>query len=264
MTDNTITLSRDGDVAIVTIESPATLNALSAGSARHLSQILDQAAEEFRAILLTGSGPKAFCTGADLSSTPDAHWIDANGRLDSSLSIQEVFNPLATRLRNLRVPIVTAVCGAAAGFGCTLALLGDMVVAGQSAYFMQAFGRIGLVPDGGSTYVLTRLLGKARAMEMVLMGGKIPSAQALEWGLINRVVPDSEVLSTATQIARELAKGPYSMRLIRQLIWEGLDATWHEQVHRESLAQREAAFSVDFAEGVAAFKEKRAPHFKGQ
>ena len=264
MTDNTILLSRDGDIAIVTIDSPATMNALSAGAARQLSQTLDQAAKEFRAILLTGTGEKAFCTGADLSSTPDAHWINAEGRLDSSLSIQEVFNPLATRLRNLNVPVVTAVCGAAAGFGCTLALLGDIVVAGQSAYFMQAFRRIGLVPDGGSTYVLTRLLGKARAMETVLMGGKISATQALQWGLINRVVPDPEVLSTATEIAREFAKGPFSMGLIRQLIWEGLDATWHEQIHRESLAQRDAAYSDDFAEGVAAFKEKRAPVFKGK
>ncbi len=263
MTDGRIKLEQDGNVAIVTIDSPATLNALSAPAAVELSRTLDQAGRQGRAILLRGAG-KAFCTGGDLSSQPEPHWMDPDGRMDASISLQEVFNPLATRLRNLPVPLVVAVNGAAAGFGCSLALMGDIIVAGESAFFMQAFCRIGLVPDGGSTYMLTRLLGKARAMEMVLQGGKVPAKQAMEWGLINRLVPDAEVMPTALAIAHEFGNGPFALGTIRQLIWEGLDASWNDQLYRESMAQREASYSEDVAEGMAAFKEKRRPMFKGR
>jgi 2-(1,2-epoxy-1,2-dihydrophenyl)acetyl-CoA isomerase len=167
-------------------------------------------------------------------------------------------------MREMRVPLVTAVNGAAAGVGCSLALLGDLIVAGESAYFLQAFRRIGLVPDGGSTWLLPRAIGKARAMEMALLGEKVSAAQALDWGLINRCVPDIELMSVAMTLATALADGPASLGLTRQILWASLDADWPAQLHRERLAQKTAGKTEDFAEGVGAFLAKRPAAFKGR
>ena len=153
---------------------------------------------------------------------------------------------------------------AAAGVGCSFALMGDIVVAAESAYFLQAFRRIGLVPDGGSTYLLPRLVGKARAMEMALLGEKIPAARALDWGLINRCVPDAELMPTALALAAELAAGPRSLGLIRRAIWDSLDAGWTEQLQAERAAQKLAGKTDDFIEGVGAFLQKRPAAFKGR
>jgi 2-(1,2-epoxy-1,2-dihydrophenyl)acetyl-CoA isomerase len=171
---------------------------------------------------------------------------------------------MVTALRDLPVPIVTAVNGPAAGVGCSLALMGDIIVAAESAYFLQAFRRIGLVPDGGSTYLLPRLIGKARAMEMALLGDKIPAAKALDWGLINRVAPDAELMPTALEIAKELARGPKALGLIRKAMWASLDAAWLEQLHEERMAQRIAGKTDDFREGVQAFLQKRPAAFQGR
>jgi 2-(1,2-epoxy-1,2-dihydrophenyl)acetyl-CoA isomerase len=161
------------------------------------------------------------------------------------------------------MPIVTAVNGAAAGVGCSLALMGDMIVAGESAYFLQAFRRIGLVPDGGSTYLLPRMIGRARAMEMTLLGERVAAAKALEWGLVNRVVPDFELISEATKLAHELANGPASLGMIRKIMWRSLDADFTDQLADEARTQNEAGRSKDFIEGVTAFLEKRPAQFAG-
>jgi 2-(1,2-epoxy-1,2-dihydrophenyl)acetyl-CoA isomerase len=137
-------------------------------------------------------------------------------------------------------------------------------VAAESSYFLQAFRRIGLVPDGGSTYLLPRMIGKARAMEMALLGDKIPAKTALEWGLINRCVPDAELMTTAMTLAKELAAGPMALGMIRKLIWESLDADWDAQLTAERKAQRKAGKSADFIEGVSAFLQKRVAQFKGK
>jgi 2-(1,2-epoxy-1,2-dihydrophenyl)acetyl-CoA isomerase len=168
-----------------------------------------------------------------------------------------------TLMRDFPLPIVTAINGAAAGVGCSIALMGDLVVAAESAYFLQAFRRIGLVPDGGSTYLLPRLIGRARAMEMTMLGERLPAAKALEWGLINRCVPDAELLPTATKLAEELANGPKALGLIRKLMWESLDAEWSAQLGAERNAQRTAGKTDDFVEGVKAFLEKRPAQFTG-
>jgi 2-(1,2-epoxy-1,2-dihydrophenyl)acetyl-CoA isomerase len=138
-----------------------------------------------------------------------------------------------------------------------------MIIAGESAYFLQAFRRIGLVPDGGSTYLLPRMIGRARAMEMTLLGERITAAKALDWGLINRVVPDFELMTEATSLAKALAEGPASLGLIRRIMWRSLDADFDAQLADEAKTQDVAGRTKDFVEGVKAFLEKRPAQFTG-
>jgi len=260
-----IKVSRDGDVAIITLYDPATMNAAGMDMGAELIAALKAETlgdKACRAIVLTGDG-RGFCSGANLQAGPAGGRVDGDGKPDAGSGLETLYNPLVTAIRDLPVPIVTAVNGAAAGVGCSLALLGDIIVAGESAYFLQAFRRIGLVPDGGSTYMLPRAIGKARAMEMALLGERLPAAQALEWGLINRCVPDAELMSTALGLAHELAKGPFSLGLIRKAIWDSLDANWQEQLYNERRAQQIAGKSDDFREGVQAFLQKRPAAFTG-
>ncbi len=252
-------------VAVITLSDPATMNAAGVDTVAELTDAFRRIATgglKARAIVLTGEG-RGFCSGANLSSGVGASF-DADGKPDAGRGLEIHYNPLVTLMRDSELPIVTAVNGAAAGVGCSLALLGDIVVAAESSYFLQAFRRIGLVPDGGSTYILPRLIGKARAMEMALLGDKIPAKTALDWGLVNRCVPDAELMPTAMAIATELARGPMALGMIRQLIWTSLDQTWLEQLHEERLTQRVAGKSADFGEGVQAFLQKRPAAFTGQ
>jgi 2-(1,2-epoxy-1,2-dihydrophenyl)acetyl-CoA isomerase len=257
-----IKVSEDGPVTVIAFADPATMNAAGVDTAQELTAAFDAATAEgssTRAIVLTGEG-RGFCSGANLSGGGGS----ASGGGDAGSSLKAVYNPLVTKVRNLTVPLVTAVNGAAAGVGCSIALMGDMIVAAESAYFLQAFRRIGLIPDGGSTYLLPRMIGRARAMEMALLGERVPAAKALEWGMINRVVPDTELMSTAIALAGDLAKGPASLGLIRQTIWASLDSDWADQLDRERKGQSIAGRTEDFREGVAAFLQKRPAAFKGR
>jgi 2-(1,2-epoxy-1,2-dihydrophenyl)acetyl-CoA isomerase len=169
------------------------------------------------------------------------------------------------RLRDLPIPIVTAVNGPAAGAGMSLALMGDLVVCARSSYFLQAFRRIGLVPDCGSTWLLPRLIGRARAMELSLLGEKLPAETALAWGLVNRVVEDGLLMEEARGVARKLADGPtLALGLIRRLYWESPDNSHEDQIELERRFQTQAGASADFQEGVAAFLEKRPARFEGR
>jgi 2-(1,2-epoxy-1,2-dihydrophenyl)acetyl-CoA isomerase len=250
---------QDG-VALITLSDPATLNAISVEMTGELTVFFQRATEEARAIVLTGEG-RAFSSGANLAS--GAPPVDAEGQPDLGGRLEKTFNPFVTMLRGLPIPYVTAVNGAAAGIGCSFALLGDLIVAGESAYFLQAFRRIGLVPDGSATYHLPRMIGRVRAMEMMLLGERIPARQAFEWGLVNRCVPDAELLPTAKALALELANGPASLGMIRRLAWASLDNSWDEQLQAERQAQRQAGRTEDFREGVQAFFEKRPAKFSG-
>lgn len=260
MSQSKVKSTRDGDVAILTLSDPATLNAAGVDMAEDLTAALEDAVDGgARAVVLTGEG-RGFCSGANLTF-PDRNAGPAPSAGDS---LKTIYNPLIRMIRDLPVPFVTAVNGPAAGIGCSFALIGDLIVAAESAYFLQAFRRIGLVPDGGSTYLLPRLIGKARAMEMTLLGERVPAAKALEWGLINRCVPDDELMPTALNLAQQLASGPKSLSLIRKAIWASLDAEFADQLEHERIAQGEAGRSEDFAEGVAAFLQKRPAAFKGR
>ena len=252
----------NGAVAVLTLSDPATLNAIAPDMVDELNEGFARAAREARCVVLTGEG-RGFSSGANLTSDGPAP-TDADGRIDVGKRLQEHYNPFVSSLRELPIPFVTAVNGPAAGIGCSYALLGDIIVAAESAYFLQAFRRIGLVPDGSATYHLPRMISRARAMEMMLLGEKLPAAKALEWGLINRCVPDAELMPTAMAIAKQLAEGPTkTLGMIRRLAWRSLDADWKEQLQAEREAQREAGRSEDFREGVQAFYQKRPPNFKG-
>lgn len=251
----------EGAVAVITLNDPATLNAADPAMVLELADAVKRAEGEARALVLTGEG-RGFSSGAKLGG--DRPPMADDGKIDLGKALQEAYNPFMSQLRDLSIPLVTAVNGAAAGVGCSIALMGDMIIAGESAYFLQAFRRIGLVPDGGATYQLPRMIGRARAMEMMLLGEKLPAAKALEWGLINRVVPDAELAPAALKLATELADGPTkTLGMIRKLAWQSLDNEWEAQLMAERSAQRDVGRYTDFAEGVAAFIQKRPAKFTG-
>jgi len=251
-------------VAIITLSDPGTLNALGVDMAGELRAALERAGKEARAVVITGEG-RGFSSGANLSAprTVDATQGGPDPR-DAGAALESTYNPLVSAVRDLPIPVVTAVNGPAAGVGCSVALLGDIIIAAESAYFLQAFRRIGLVPDGGSSYILPRMIGRARAMEMMLLGEKVSAKTALEWGMVNRCVPDGELMATAMGFAKQLAEGPAALALIRKQAWDSLDSSWKDQLHAERMNQRNAGQTEDFVEGVSAFVGKRQAKFKGK
>ena len=265
MTYSKIKTSVADGIGVITLADPSTLNAAGLDLMDELQQAFAamKADAAVRCVVLTGEG-RGFCSGANLSGRgPAAETPDPEGP-DAGASLEAVYNPFVTSLREYPVPIVTAVNGVAAGVGCSLALMGDIIVAAESAYFLQAFRRIGLVPDGGSTYLLPRLIGKARAMEMALLGDKVPAKTALDWGLVNRCVADDQLMATAMELAKALATGPKALGAIRKLVWESLDEEWAAQLHAERLAQKTAGRTEDSREGILAFLQKRPAEFKGR
>ena len=263
-------LELDGAVATLIFNDPDNLNAMSEPMLTSFEKALDVIEDPetgVRCLILTGAG-RGFCAGANVtrmdSKSSDSSQSRPNANPDAGAGLERVYHPILRRLRNLHCPIVSAVNGPCAGIGMRFALMGDMIIAGKSAFFLQAFRRIGLVPDGGATYLLPRIIGMARARELTLMGERLPAETALEWGLINRVAEDASLMDDAKQLAQDLAKGPMSLGMIRELLWSSVDAAYEEQLNNERMAQRTAGRTNDFAEGVAAFKEKRETNFQGQ
>lgn len=245
-------------VAVVKFNRQHALNALIPALLEELEAVLDQILKPdsgVRCLLLTGEG-RAFSSGADLAAS--------GPRKDTGRILETHFNPLLERLIDLPMPFVTAVNGPAAGAGCSLAIAGDIVIASKSAYFLQAFVNIGLVPDVGSTWLLPRLIGKARAQAMMMLGEKVSAETALNWGMIYKVVEDDNLMTSAMEIATKLAKGPtQSLTLIRRMTKMSLENGLTAQLRQERLNQRIAGDTADFAEGVAAFLAKRPASFSG-
>jgi 2-(1,2-epoxy-1,2-dihydrophenyl)acetyl-CoA isomerase len=262
MTYNTILFDLADGVATITLNRPDMLNAIST---EMVTEIADAAgrveAGAARCLLITGAG-KGFCAGADLGGGDINPEMIQNADFDAGLQLEQHFNPLVRQLNALPVPVVSAVNGVAAGAGCSLALTADFVVASERAYFLQAFINIGLVPDAGSTWVLPRLVGRARATQMMMLGDRVPAAQALDWGMIHSVASENDLMPSARKLAARLAAGPRrSYHLLRQSIQSALDSTLDETLERERAFQREAGRTAEFREGVRAFSEKRKPAF---
>jgi len=259
------TLGIDGPVAVLRMDHQEVMNAVSMEMLGGLIEALDEIEArkaEVRCVVLTGAG-RAFCSGANLQGRNTQQ--QKPGRSNGGAALETGFHPFLRRIRNLHCPLVTAVNGPAAGAGMSFALMGDMIVCARSAYFLQAFRRIGLVPDCGSTWLLPRLVGKARAIELSLMGERLPAEKALEWGLINRLHDDAVLMEEAMKLARELASGPtVALSLIRKLYWDSPGNSFEDQLNLEYQSQRMAGSSEDFREGVTAFLEKRPAKFAGK
>lgn len=258
-------LEFDGPVATLMFDHQEVMNAFSLEMYNGLTEALDvieDKRDEVRCVVLTGAG-KAFCTGANLQARNNDQSPGRKAAAGSTL--ETVFHPFLRRLRNLHCPLITSVNGPAAGAGMSFALMGDIVVCARSSYFLQAFRRIGLVPDCGSTWLLPRLIGKARSVELSLLGERLPAEKALEWGLVNRVVDDAALAEETRKLAHDLANGPtVALSLIRQLYWESEHNSFEDQLDLEMRSQLKAGKTEDFKEGVGAFLEKRPAKFKGR
>ena len=258
-----ITFEAEQGVATITLNRPNVLNSFNMPMAAELQQALEAAAEDdrIRAVLLTGAG-RAFCAGQDLAETAPA---DGSPGPEISEIVRKSYNPVVRAIRRLEKPVVCAVNGVAAGAGANLALACDVVLAADTASFVQAFSKIGLIPDTGGTFFLPRLVGLARATALAFFGDKLAAADAQAMGMIYRVVEATRLLDEARVIARRLATQPtrgfgLTKRAFNQSLANDLDA----QLEVEAELQAEAARTADFAEGVRAFLEKRQPSFAGR
>jgi 2-(1,2-epoxy-1,2-dihydrophenyl)acetyl-CoA isomerase len=259
----TVDVTRDGSAARILLNRPDALNAWNEQFGRDLLDAVStlSADDSIRAVLITGAG-RGFSSGADLKEVRGG---DDGGAPDLSARLKEIYHPIITGLREMPKPVVAAVNGPAVGIGCSLALAADLIVAGESAYFLLAFVNIGLVPDGGSTAFLPARVGYARAAEMAMLGERVPAQQALDWGLINQVVADGELEAISTALLDRLANGPTaSYAGAKRLLNRRMYADLAGQLDAEAEAQREQGQSKDFIEGVVAFVEKRPPNFVGE
>ncbi len=262
MTYEKILLARDNGLATLTFNAPDRLNAVSRKMIAEIKTCWEELAADdtVRAVLITGAG-RGFCAGADLADPDRA----AGATADSGAALDKYFNPVIRLMRTIPKPSVAAVNGVAAGVGMSFALASDIAIAGKSASFLQAFARIGLPPDGGSTWFLPRLVGDQRARTLAMLAPQIPAEKAKEWGLIWDVVDDAALMTTATEIARKLASGPtLALARIKGALAQAGGNDLSTQLDVERDYQRELGRSDDFREGVAAFLAKRKPDFKGR
>ena len=259
----TVNVHRRGHAAKVELNRPEALNAWNTQFGVDLLDAVKRVRDddEVRAVVLTGAG-RGFSSGADLKAGFEPL---ADGKPDVHTRLTERYHPIITGIREMPKPVIAAVNGPAVGIGCSLALCSDIIVAGESAYFLLAFVNIGLVPDGGSSLFLPARIGFTRAIEMAMLGERVPAAQALEWGLANRVVADADLPAAADELVDRLAAGPTgsyagTKRQINRWVYGGM----HDQLALEARIQQERALSGDFLEGVQAFVEKRQARFSGR
>lgn len=263
-TYETIRLASQGAVATITLNRPERLNAAPPAMFDEIRAALDVLPQlGARALLITGEG-RAFCSGADLAGR-DAEPAATTRGARAREALTAHYAPTMLALARLPVPVVAAVNGPAAGIGCSLALAADFTLAARSAYFLEAFVNIGLVPDGGATWMLPRLVGKARATEMMMLGERIAAERAEAWGLIHRAVADAELMREAQVLAARLAAGPTrALGLMRQGLARALEQTYAEALATEAEHQCIAADTEDAREGAAAFLGRRKAVFAGR
>ncbi len=260
MTYETITIEVTDQIATITLNRPNRLNAMPPQMADEIADALDNLGGA-RALLITGAG-RAFCSGADLQARGGTTPVGSGG---SYGALTRHYNPTMMKIAKLDIPVITAVNGPAAGVGCSLALCSDFAIAGKSAYFLQAFVNIGLVPDGGASWMLPRLVGKARATEMMMLGEKITGEKAADWGLVYKCVEDAELMTEARALASRLANGPtVAYAVMRQNILTALENSYSAALLTEAEGQRIAGNTEDAREGGKAFLEKRKAEFKGR
>jgi 2-(1,2-epoxy-1,2-dihydrophenyl)acetyl-CoA isomerase len=260
MSYETIKVESDGPVTTITLNRPERLNACPPAMALEIRDAL-AGNRDARCFLITGEG-RAFCSGADLAGgSGDRTTAGGRGSYDA---LSQSYNPLMVEMTRCPAPIVTAVNGPAAGVGCSIALAGDFAIAGKSAYFLQAFVNIGLVPDGGASWMLPRLIGKARATEMMMLGEKISGEKAADWGMIYKCVEDAALMDEARALATRLANGPtVALGQMRENLIKALQSDYSAALHQEAVGQWRAGDSGDAREGIIAFLQKRKADFKG-
>lgn len=259
---NIIAEEKNG-VGYLTFNRPKALNSFNVDMHREVAEVLNQWTKnpEVRCVVISGEG-RGFCAGQDLGDRV----VDPNAEApDLGYSIETYYNPLIKTIVNMPKPVICAVNGVAAGAGANIVLACDLVIAAKSANFVQAFCRLGLVPDSAGTWFLPRAVGHARAMGLALLGDKLPAETAKEWGMIWDVVEDAELKTKVTELAERLAKQPtFGLSLIKKAIHQSSNNTFDEQVLLERDLQRIAGRSEDYREGVQAFMNKREPNFKGR
>jgi len=254
-----IQYSLDNGLATVTLNRPQSMNALTSQMRAEITHAMKAAATEARAVVLTGAG-SAFCTGQDLKDA------SANGnQIDLERTLRDEYTPMLEAIYDCPVPTISAVNGPAAGAGANLALAADVVIATESAYFLQAFAKIGLMPDAGGSWFLPRQMGLAKAMGAALFADKIPARQASDWGMIWEAVPDESFEAHWKARAAYLATGPSkAFGAIKQALRQSTGNSLPDQLSLEAHLQGELGRSRDFMEGVTAFVEKRKPGFEGR
>ncbi|MDB5945169.1 MAG: Unsaturated acyl-CoA hydratase [Ramlibacter sp.] len=267
MTEQTVLYSTQGAVALITLNRPQALNSFTRQMHRELWEALDriEADKSVRACVITGAG-RGFCAGADLAEFDFSPGPDLVARADPGPVIDKAFNPTVRKLQALRVPTVAAVNGVAAGAGASLAMTCDLAVAASSASFIQAFSRIGLVPDAGGSWFLIKRLGLARALGAAMLGDKLSAADAKEQGMIWEVAPEGEdCVQAAMKLAQRLAGMPTrALVATRHLLRAAASNDLDQQLDAERDAQSSLGKTHDYIEGVMAFREKRPPQFKGE
>ena len=261
---DTIKLDIADAVASITLNRPDRLNSMPPAMADDIREALDHLPGlGARALLITGEG-RGFCSGADLAGDRSAGGA-VSGGARSRNALRSHYNPMLTALAHLDIPVVVAVNGPAAGVGCSFALSGDFTLASKSAYFLQAFVNIGLVPDGGSSWLLPRLIGVPRALQMMMLGEKIGAQQAADWGMIYKCVEDADLMSEAKALAVRLANGPtVALGTMRRILREGLSQDFSTTLDAEAKGQFIAGGTADAMEGIMAFQQKRKTEFKGK